>query len=95
MFMLTVCGHAPQFGAQPHTFMWLCPTIISDLTDLQYHYSGFEMDMRVVHRNTKAHGGVLSKVKKKLYFVCLMSYLERPIWIFVIFGQISQKWCMS
>ena len=23
------------------------------------------------------------------------SRLERPIWIFVIFGQISQKWCMS
>ena len=63
MFMVSVCGHAPPFGAQPHTSMWLCPTIISDPTDFQYHYSGFEMDMRVVHRNTKAHG-VLSKVKQ-------------------------------
>ena len=56
--------------------MWLCPTIISDLTYLQYHDSAFEMDMRVVHRNTKTHGGVLSKVKKYLYFVCLMSYFK-------------------
>ena len=58
--------------------MWLCPTIISDLTYLQYHDSAFEMDMthmRVVHRNTKTHG-VLSKVKKYLYFVCLMSYFK-------------------
>ena len=76
MFMVSVGGHAPPFGAQPHTSMRLCPTIISDLTDLQYHYSGFEMDMRVVHRNTKTHGGVLSKVNKNIYFVCLMSYFQ-------------------
>ena len=76
MFMVSVGGHAPPFGAQPHTSMWLCPTIISDLRDLQYHYSGFEMDMISGSQKYESTWWCFVKSQKILYFVCLMSYFQ-------------------
>ena len=78
MFMVSVCGHAPPFGAQPHISMWLCPIIISDHTDL-IAISLFRIlighERGSIHRSMKAWGCFFVKSKtERAYMILYISH---------------------